>query len=75
MDWVGMRSLVFFFFTIFIFIYLALLGLSCNMWDGTWAPALRAQSLNRCTTRDVPGKVFGTGQPGVHSLAASSLIG
>ena len=44
-----------------IFFYLAVLGLSCNMWDLVpWAgieagsPALGAQSLSHWTTREVP---------------------
>ena len=52
----------------FIFVYLAVLGFSCSMWDiwlshvasssltrdGTQAPALEAQSLNCWITREVP---------------------
>ena len=47
-------------------------GSSSLTWDGTRAPALRAQSLNLWTARDIPGKIFGTGQSWVCSLAASS---
>ena len=44
-----------------LFIYLAVLGLSCSMWDlvpepgmEPRPPRLGAQSLSYCTTREVP---------------------
>ena len=44
-----------------LFIYLAVLGLSCSMWDlvpepgmEPRPPRLGAQSLSHCTTREVP---------------------
>ena len=54
----------FFFFNVY-FIYLAVLGLSCNMWDLVpWPgikpgpPALGARSLSHWTARDIPNNMI-----------------
>ena len=48
-------------FCLILFLYLAALSLSCNMWDlvpwpriKPWSPVLGAQSLSHWTTREVP---------------------
>ena len=48
-------------FCLILFLYLAALSLSCNMWDlvpwpriKPWSPILGAQSLSHWTTREVP---------------------
>ena len=72
------------FFNIYLFIYLAVLGLSCHvralscgMQDlvprpgiEPGPPALRAQSINRWTTREVPIDVF----LNCHNMQSQSLL-
>ena len=61
----GWWSEILFFFNLFLFIYLGMLGFRFGMWDlvswsgmGLRPPALRALSLSHWTAREVPGEKF-----------------
>ena len=75
-------AFIYFLKFLFIFIYLAVPGHSCNTWDLVpWSgiesglPALGAQSLHHWTTRDAPGQLlFGTVSPREKAMAPHSSV-
>ena len=67
-------TVLFLLFLKYLFIYLAVLGVSCGTWDpALWAgikprpPALRAWSLSHWTTREVPVSFFSIYMPFISS--------
>ena len=84
----GKPLLYLLFFLIFMFIYLAALGLSCGMWDLVpWPgielgrPALGAWSLSHWTTREAPSsgtfqmtQLFTSGGQSIGVSASTSVL-